>query len=85
MSASHSNFRRTPSKLSFVDYPKSHFAFDMLELRQRNKLVHEGYRLNLGVATIDVGSDSTRAIFLATGATEGQFIKDLYFSTEKAK
>jgi hypothetical protein len=79
------SFRRTPSKLSFVDYPKSHFAFDMLELRRRHKLVHEGYRLNFGVATIDVGADSTRAIFLATGATEGQFIKDLYFTTEKAK
>ena len=79
------SFRRTPSKLSFVDYPKSHFAFDMLELRRRHKLVHEGYRLNFGVATIDVGSDSTRAIFLATGATEGQFIKDIYFSAEKAK
>lgn len=79
------SFRRTPSKVSFVDYPKSHFAFDMLELRRRHKLVHEGYRLNFGVATIDVGADSTRAIFLATGATEGQFIKDLYFSAEKAK
>jgi hypothetical protein len=79
------SFRRTPSKLSFVDYPKSHFAYDMLELRRRHKLIHEGWRLNLGVATIDVGADSTRAIFLATGATEGQFIKDIYFTAEKAK
>jgi len=78
-------FRRTPSKLSFVDYPKSHFVFDMLELRRGRNLVHEGHRLNLGVATIDVGSDSTRAIFLASGATEGQFIKDLYFTAEKTK
>ncbi len=78
-------FRRTPSKVSFVDYPKSHFVFDMLELRRGRNLVHESHRLNLGVATIDVGSDSTRAIFLATSATEGQFIKDLYFTSEKTK
>ncbi|CAN5258116.1 hypothetical protein BH18ACI2_BH18ACI2_21970 [soil metagenome] len=73
-------FRRTPSKNSFKDYPKSHFAYDMLQLRRLSKLNHDKWRLNLGVATIDVGNDSTRAMFLATGATEGQFIKDLYFT-----
>ena len=72
-------FRKTPSKLSFLDYPKTHFAFDMLELRRRNKLTYDRQRLNLGTATIDVGSDTARAMFLLTSATEGQFIKDLYF------
>jgi hypothetical protein len=76
-------FRRTPSKSSFVDYPKTHFAYDMLQLRRGAKLSHDGHRLNLGTATIDVGADTTRAMFLATGATEGQFIKDLYFTPEK--
>ena len=76
-------FRKAPSKLSFVDYPKTHFAYDMLELRRRHRLTHQGHRLNLGTATIDVGSDTTRAMFLATGATEGQFIKDIYFTPEK--
>jgi hypothetical protein len=76
-------FRRTPSKSSFVDYPKTHFAYDMLQLRRNHSLVHDGHRLNLGTATIDVGSDTTKAMFLATGATEGQFIKDLYFTVEK--
>jgi hypothetical protein len=79
------SFRRTPSKQSFVDYPKTHFVYDMLELRRQNRLTHEGHRLNLGTATIEVTGDSTRAIFLATGATEGQFIKDLYFVSEKEK
>jgi hypothetical protein len=79
------SFRRTPSKQSFVDYPKTHFVYDMLELRRQNKLTHEGHRLNLGTATIEVTGDSTRAIFLATGATEGQFIKDIYFVSEKEK
>lgn len=79
------SFRRTPSKQSFVDYPKTHFVYDMLELRRQNKLTHEGHRLNLGTATIEVTGDSTRAIFLATGATDGQFIKDIYFVSEKAK
>lgn len=73
-------FRRTPAKNSFKDYPKTHFAYDMLQLRRLGKLTHDSWRLNLGVATIDVGSDTTRAMFLATGATEGQFIKDLYFT-----
>ncbi len=79
------SFRRTPSKQSFVDYPKTHFVYDMLQLRRQNKLMHEGFRLNLGTATIEVTGDSTRAIFLATGATEGQFIKDLYFDSAKEK
>lgn len=77
------SFRKHPSKQSFLDYPKPHFAYDMLQLRRRQKMMHEGHRLNLGTATIDVGSDTARAMFLATGATEGQFIKDLYFTTEK--
>ena len=76
-------FRKYPSKQSFLDYPKTYFAYDMLQLRRRQKMTHEGHRLNLGTATIDVGSDTARAMFLATGATEGQFIKDLYFTTEK--
>ncbi len=42
-----------------------------------------GHRLNLGTATIDVGSDSARAMFLATDANEGQFIQHLYFTKEK--
>jgi len=76
-------FRKTPSKSSFVDYPKTHFAYDMLELRRNHNLIHDGHRLNLGTATIDVGSDTTKAMFLATGANEGAFIKDLYFTAEK--
>ena len=55
----------------------------MLQLRRSHSLVYEGHRLNLGTATIDVGSDTTKAMFLATGANEGAFIKDLYFAAEK--
>lgn len=73
-------FRRDPNKGRFVDYPKTHFAYDILQLRQSKKLEHNGYRLNLGTATIDTTSDSSKAMFLATGANEGAFIKDLYFS-----
>ena len=76
-------FRRNPNKASFVDYPKTHFVYDMLQLRKSQKLSHNGHRMNLGTATIDVTSDSTKAMFLATGANEGQFIKDLYFEQEK--
>ncbi len=72
-------FRRDPNKGRFVDYPKTHFAYDMLQLRQSKKLEHDSYRLNLGTATIDTTSDSSKAMFLATGANEGAFIKDLYF------
>lgn len=74
------SFRKAPSKNSFKDYPKTHFAYDMLELRRQNKLGYNGLRLNLGVSTIETGGDTAKAMFLATSATEGQFIRDLYFS-----
>ncbi|MDQ3089365.1 MAG: hypothetical protein M3Q78_12390 [Acidobacteriota bacterium] len=75
-------FRKTPSKGKFLDYPKTHFAFDMMQLRRSQQMTLEGHRLNLGTATIDVGSDSARAMFLATDALEGQFIQHLYFTKE---
>ncbi len=76
-------FRKTPSKQKFLDYPKTHFAFDMMQLRRSQQMVFEGHRLNLGTATIDIGTDSARAMFLATDATEGQFIQHLYFTKDK--
>ena len=77
------SFRKTPSKQKFLDYPKTHFAYDMMQLRRSQNMVYDGHRLNLGTATIDVGSDSARAMFLATDANEGQFIQHLYFTKEK--
>ena len=77
------SFRKTPSKQKFLDYPKTHFAFDMMQLRRSQKIIFDGHRLNLGTATIDVGSDSARAMFLANNANEGQFIQYLYFTKEK--
>jgi hypothetical protein len=76
-------FRRAPAKNSFIDYPKTHFIYDMLQVRQQRRMNFQNHRLNLGVSTIEVGADSTRAMFLATSPTEGQFIKDLYFTAEK--
>lgn len=77
------SFRKTPSKQKFTDYPKTHFAHDMMQLRRSQNMMYQGHRLNLGTATIDVGSDSARAMFLATDANEGQFIQHLYFTKEK--
>lgn len=77
------SFRKTPSKQKFLDYPKTHFAFDMMQMRRRQNMIYQGHRLNLGTATIEVGSDSARAMFLATDANEGQFIQHLYFTKEK--
>jgi hypothetical protein len=77
------SFRKTPSKQKFLDYPKTHFAFDMMQLRRSGEMIFDHHRLNLGTATIDVGSDSARAMFLATDANEGQFIQHLYFTKEK--
>jgi hypothetical protein len=76
------SFRKTPSKQKFLDYPKTHFAYDMMQMRRQQQMMYQGYRLNLGTATIDVGSDSARAMFLATDANEGQFIQHLYFTKE---
>ena len=75
-------FRKTPSKNSFKDYHKTHFAYDMLQLRRLNRLAYNDLRLNFGTATIETTGDTARAMFLATGANEGQFIKDLYFTKE---
>ncbi len=77
------SFRKTPSKAKFVDYPKTHFAFDVMQLRKNQAMIFDGHHLNLGTATIDVGSDSAKAMFLATDANEGQFIQHLYFTKEK--
>ncbi len=77
------SFRKTPSKQKFLDYPKTHFAFDMMQLRRLQKMIFDGHRLNLGTATHDVTSDSARAMFLATDANEGQFIQHLYFTKDK--
>lgn len=77
------SFRKTPSKQKFLDYPKTHFAFDMMQLRRQKNMIYQGHHLNLGTATIEVGSDSARAMFLATDANEGQFIQHLYFTKEK--
>jgi hypothetical protein len=76
------SFRKTPSKAKFLDYPKTHFAYDMMQLRRLQQMTFDGHRLNLGTATIDVGSDSARAMFLATDALEGQFIQHLYFTKD---
>lgn len=76
-------FRKTPSKQKFLDYPKTHFAYDMMQLRRSQNMMYQGHRLNLGTATIDIGSDSARAMFLATDANEGQFIQHLYFTKEQ--
>lgn len=76
------SFLKTPSKQNFVDYPKTHFIYDVLQLRRSNMLMHNGYKMNLGTATIDVTGDSTRAMFLATSAVEGAIIKDIYFTQE---
>ena len=58
----------------------------MLQLRRLNKLYLNDVRLNFGTAQMDTTNDTTsdtaRAMFHATGANEGQFIKDLYFSKE---
>lgn len=78
-------FRRTLAKANFLDYPKAHFLYDIFKLRQNHKMVHDGHQLNLGVSTIEVGSDSRKAMFLATTATQGAFYKDLYFTAEKTK
>ena len=43
----------------------------MMQLRRSQAMSFDGHRLNLGTATIDVSSDSARAMFLATDANEG--------------
>lgn len=73
-------FRKSPSKGAFVDYPKTHFVFDMLVARQENRLTFDDNKLNFGTSTIEVGADSAKALFIANSALHGQYIKDIYFT-----
>ncbi len=75
-------FRKAPSKGGFLDYPKTHFIYDMLVARQENRLTFENNKLNFGPSTIEVGADSSKALFLADSALNGHFIKDIYFTRE---
>jgi hypothetical protein len=75
-------FRRAPTKSAFVDYPRSLFTFDMMQLRKQNILTHKSYKLHFGTATIDATGNDRRSIWMPDGAEEGHYVMDVYWKKE---
>jgi hypothetical protein len=75
-----SKFLKDPSAKNFVDYSRAHFAFDLMQLRRAGLLVHDGWRLNLGVATGTSASDKKRALFVEDERGQGEFKLTVYFT-----
>lgn len=73
-------FLKEPSAKHFVDYSRAHFAFDLMQLRRAGLLTHDGWRLNLGVATGTTASDKRRALFVEDERGQGEFKLTLYFT-----
>ena len=73
-------FRQEPSAKNFVDYSRAHFAFDLMQLRRAGLLNHEGWRLNLGVATGTTASNKKRALFVEDERGQGEYKLTVYFT-----
>lgn len=74
------SFRANPNARNYREYTRARFAFDVLQLQRLGKLVQNGQRLNLGVATGTTASQRNRAIWLEDGHGEGEFKLTVYFS-----
>lgn len=77
------NFRRNPSKNSFVDYPRPYFAFDLLQLRKQNLLSYNSNRLQFGTATIDATDNRLRSMWIPETAETGRYYMDIYWGQER--
>jgi hypothetical protein len=73
------NFRRHPSKNSFVDYPRPYFAFDLLQLRKQNLLSYNSRRLQFGTATIDATENRLRSMWIPETSETGRYYMDIYW------
>lgn len=73
-------FRRDPAAKHFVDYSRARFAFDLMQLRRSGHLLHDDWRLNLGVATGTTASDKSRALFVEDERGQGEYKLTVYFT-----
>jgi len=73
-------FLLDPTAKNYLDYSRAHFAFDLMQLRRANLLSHDGWRLNLGVATGTSASDKKRVVFVEDEHGNGEFKLTLFFT-----
>ncbi len=73
-------FNVEPSNKNFRGYTRARFAFDLLQLRKGGQLAHDGWRLNLGVATGATASKKSRVIWLEDEDGRGEFKLTVFFT-----
>jgi hypothetical protein len=73
-------FLQEPSAKHFVDYSRVRFAFDLMQLRRAGALSHDGWRLNLGVATGITASNKKRVLFVEDERGQGEYKLTIYFT-----
>ncbi len=76
-------FNKNPSKRNYRGYGRSYFSYDLNRLRRENVLSTNGFRLNLGTATIDYTRDARKSLYLTDGRGGGNYI--MYLSFIKSK
>lgn len=78
-------FRVEPIERNFRGYSRARFAFDMLRLRKAGQLTHNGWRMNLGVATGTTATKRNRVIFFEDDAGEGEFKLTVFFTRAEGR
>ncbi|MFT7620037.1 MAG: hypothetical protein ACI97A_003694 [Planctomycetota bacterium] len=77
-------FRKDPKQSVFRDYTRVQFAWDVLRLREQRMLIHNGLRLNLGVATGTSASKKSRVIFFEDDRGDGEYKLTVFFTKEES-
>lgn len=74
-------FRKDPSPLKFVAYPKVRFAFDVMRLQEARGFSQGGWRMNLGVATGITASskNKSRVLWVENALGEGEYKLNVFF------
>lgn len=73
-------FRAKPSAAAFVEYGRAHFAYDVMRARRQRLLVHDGWRLNLGVATGTTASQKNKVIWFEDEHGNGEYKLTVFFT-----
>ena len=76
-------FRIEPNAQNYRGYSRARFAFDVLQLRNAGGLRHDGWRMNLGVATGTTASKKNRTIFIEDENGSGEFKLTVFFAREE--
>ncbi len=78
-------FRVEPIERNFRSYSRARFAYDTLRLRQAGQLTHDGWRMNLGVATGTTATKKNRAIFFEDEHGDGEFKLTVFFTRAEGR